>query len=380
MKNFREHYLLKILDQFDLSSLPLDVFLSKFFRAHKSLGSKDRSYICETLYMLIRWKGLLDHICSKPITWKKRLDALTQSDLETLKNDEAIPSHIRVSFPKSFFETIAKRFGQQKATEFCLTSNLPAPTTIRINPLKISRDILLEKWKEKYPIEPCLHSKYGINFKKRVNFFELEEFKEGLFEVQDEGSQLVAAHVHAKPGEHVLDFCAGSGGKTLAFAHQMHASGQIYLYDIRPHALLQAKKRLKRAGIQNVQLLDRAKLKKRGFLQRMDWILLDVPCSGTGTLRRNPDMKWRFDQGMVERLVQEQRDIFTQALDYLRPGGHLVYATCSVLPEENHQQVAYFLKEHGLKLTAPPFFTFPQKNGMDGFFAAVMTHVKNPST
>jgi len=375
MKNFREHYLLTILDEFDLSTLPLDVFLSKFFRSHKSIGSKDRSYICETLYMLIRWKGLLDYLCSKPITWKKRLDALNQHDLEKLMYDKTIPPHIRVSFPRVFFEKIAKSFGTDKAIEFCLTSNLSAPTTIRINPSKISRDSLLSKWEQKYPIEPCVHSEYGITFKKRVNFFELEEFKEGLFEVQDEGSQIVAAHVHAKPGEHVLDFCAGSGGKTLAFAHQMASTGQIYLYDIRPQALIQAKKRLKRAGIHNVQLLDKQKLKKKGLLQRMDWILLDVPCSGTGTLRRNPDMKWRFDHEMVERLVQEQREIFAQTIHYLRSGGHLVYATCSVLPEENHQQVSYFLKEHSLKLSAPPFFTFPQKNGMDGFFAAVMTRI-----
>jgi len=375
MKDFREMYLLKILEEFDLSSLPLDVFLSKFFRAHKSIGSKDRSFICETLYSLIRWKGLLDHLCDKPLTWKKRFDALQAHDLKKIIHDESIPAHIRVSFPKAFFESISKPFGQEKAIDFCLTSNLAAPTTVRINPIKTSRENLLAKWQPLYPVEPCIHSKHGISFKKRVNFFELSEFKEGLFEVQDEGSQLVAAHVHAKPGQHVLDFCAGSGGKTLAFAHRMHASGQIYLYDIRPHALLQAKKRLKRAGIQNVQLLDKEKLKKRGLLQRMDWILLDVPCSGTGTLRRNPDMKWRFDKEMVDRLVAEQRAIFAKALPYLRPGGHIVYATCSVLPEENHQQLSYFLKEHSLQLTAPPFFTFPQKDGMDGFFAAVMTRV-----
>lgn len=374
MKDFREFYLLKILDEFDLSPLPLDVFLSKFFRAHKSLGSKDRSFICETLYTLIRWKGLLDHICEKPLTWKKRLEALQLNNLEDFIHDETLPAHIRVSFPKAFFESISKPFGKDKAIDFCLTSNLQAPTTVRVNPLKTSRDALLAKWESLYPVEACMHSKHGILFKKRINFFELTEFKEGLFEVQDEGSQLVAAHVQAKPGQHVLDFCAGSGGKTLAFAHHMQESGQIYLYDIRASALAQAKKRLKRAGIQNVQLLDKEKLKKRGLLNRMDWVLLDVPCSGTGTLRRNPDMKWKFDSEMIGRLVQEQRAIFAKALPYLRSGGHIVYATCSVLPEENHQQVSYFLKEYSLKLTAPPFFTFPQKNGMDGFFAAVMTH------
>lgn len=373
MKNFRDHHLLTILNSFDLSTLPLDVFLSKFFRSHKAIGSKDRSYICETLYTLIRWKGLLDYLCDKPITWEKRLKALESHDLEQLTKDETIPSHIRVSFPKLFFDKILKPFGEEKTLDFCLTSNLSAPTTIRINPLKTSRDFLLAKWGEKYPITACQHSEHGIVFKKRINFFELTEFKEGLFEVQDEGSQIVATHIQAKPGEHVLDFCAGSGGKTLAFAHKMEEKGQIYLYDIRPHALIQAKQRLKRAGIQNVQLLDKEKLKKKGLLNRMNWILLDVPCSGTGTLRRNPDMKWRFDPDMIDRLVAEQREIFDQAMKYLAPQGQIVYATCSILPEENHQQIAYFLKKYSLKLTGIPFFTFPQRGGMDGFFAAVLT-------
>lgn len=373
MKNFRDHHLLTILDSFDQSTLPLDVFLSKFFRAHKAIGSKDRSYICETLYVMIRWKGLLDYLCEKPITWKKRLEALTNNNLEELSKDETIPPHIRVSFPKPFFEKIVKPFGEHKAIEFCLNSNIGAPTTIRVNPLKTNREFLLNKWGKKYPIIPCEHSELGIMFKKRINFFELEEFKEGFFEIQDEGSQIVARHVQAKPGEHVLDFCAGSGGKTLAFAHQMQEKGQIYLYDLRPHALIQAKKRLKRAGIQNVQLLDKEKLKKKGLLNRMNWILLDVPCSGTGTLRRNPDMKWRFDEDMIDRLVEEQRSIFDQAIKYLAPQGHIVYATCSVLPEENHQQISYFLKKYSLKMTCVPFFSFPQKDGMDGFFTAVLT-------
>jgi 16S rRNA (cytosine(967)-C(5))-methyltransferase len=373
MQNFRHYHLLTILNTFDTSTLPLDVFLSKFFRAHKSLGSKDRSYICETLYTLIRWKGLLDYLCEKPLTWEKRLQALETLNLEEIKKDSTIPLHIRVSFPKFFVDKLLKFFGEQKTMDFCLTSNLSAPTTIRINPLKTTRDFLLTQWKEKYPIFPCEHSEYGIVFKKRVNFFELQEFKEGLFELQDEGSQIVATHMQPKPGQHVLDFCAGSGGKTLAFAHLMEKKGQIYLYDIRNHALLQAKKRLKRAGIQNAQFLDKEKLKKKGLLQRMDWVLLDVPCSGSGTLRRNPDMKWRFDPEMVDRLVIQQREIFDQAIKYLAPQGKIVYATCSVLPEENQEQIGYFLKKYSLKLADLPFFTFPQQDGMDGFFAAVLT-------
>lgn len=373
MTRFRNFHLLKILEEFDASTLPLDVFLSKYFRAHKAVGSKDRKHLCETIYKLIRWKGLIDYFCKeKPITWTERIALSETIDFQKAIQDPDIPPHIRVSFPKQFFEKILQPFGEEKALDFCLTSNEAAPTTIRTNPLKISRSGLLEAWNKKYPIKACEHSKYGITFKQRINFFELQEFKNGFFEVQDEGSQIVANHVRVKPGQHVLDYCAGSGGKTLAFAHLMQEKGQIYLYDIRPHALNQAKKRLKRAGIQNAQILTRDKLKKKGLLKRMDWILLDVPCSGTGTLRRNPDMKWRFYPDMIDNLVKEQREIFDKAIKYLAPDGHIVYATCSILPEENQKQISYFIEKYNLKLASLPFFTFPKKDGMDGFFAAVL--------
>lgn len=372
MTNFRNFHLLKILQDFDKSTLPLDAFLNKYFRANKALGSKDRKTICESLYKMIRWKGLIDYFCKKrPITWEERIKVLSEVDLTQACLDPSIPPHVRVSFPKIFFDMLVAPFGEEKALDFCFTSNLIAPITVRANPLKTTRENLLASWEGKYPIAPCKESTLGIVFQERINFFELPEFKDGFFEVQDEGSQLVAAHVKPKPGDHVLDYCAGSGGKTLAFAHLMQEKGQIYLYDIRAHALAQARKRLNRAGIQNVQFLTKDALKQKGLLGRMDWILLDVPCSGSGTLRRNPDMKWRYYQGMIENLVEEQRAIFETALKYLAPGGHIVYATCSVFPEENQQQLTYFIKKHNLKLASLPFFTFPQKNGMDGFFAAV---------
>ena len=373
MIKFRVFHLLKVLTEFDTSRLPLDVFLSKYFRAHKSVGSKDRKEICENIYKLIRWKGLIDHFCEKPITWEKRLLVSKEISFETALEDPSIPDHVKVSFPKDFYEIVSKPFGKEKTQNYCLTSNTQAPVTVRANPLKTSREELIELWKDKFKIRPTKHSSHGITFDKKINFFELEEFKSGYFEVQDEGSQVVASYIQAKPGDHVLDFCAGSGGKTLAFAPQMCEKGLIYLYDIRPQALTQARKRLKRAGVQNVEFLDRKKLKRKGLLKKMDWILLDVPCSGTGTLRRNPDMKWRFDPLMIQRLVEEQRKIFASTLKYLAPGGKIVYITCSVLPEENQKQINFFINEYGLKLNRVPFFTFPQKNGMDGFYAAVLS-------
>lgn len=379
MKPFRVYHLLAILNAFEPSNLPLDVFLNKYFRLHSSIGSKDRQEICEKLYTLIRWQRLIDHHIQTSPTWESRLQILLENPLDKLRTKKNIPQHVQVSFPKFFYDLLVESLGGQKAHEFCLNSNESAPITIRANSLKISRDALYERWKDVFPVSKCSVSQDGISFGKRVNLFQLPEFKQGLFEMQDEGSQLVAKDLSAKPGDHVLDFCAGSGGKTLAFAPSMQEKGQIYLYDIRPHALVEAKKRLKRAGIQNAQILDREKLKKKGLLKRMDWILLDVPCSGSGTLRRNPDMKEKFQIEDLEKLLIEQRSIFETALKYLSPKGKIVYATCSVLPQENIQQIEYFMEKYNMQLEKDPFYSFPKKNQMDGFFSAVLSFKQNPS-
>lgn len=354
--------------------MPLDAFLRQYFRQHKAIGSKDRQEVCETLYGMVRWRALLDHLCDRPITWEKRLEIFLKMDPLDYQKDVSIPPHIRVSFPKFIFNTLKEAYGEKKALELCLNSNSPAPTTIRVNPLKITREELLQKWKGLYHISPCDSSPLGIIFHKKENFFALPEFKAGLFEVQDEGSQLVADKVDARPGDHVLDYCSGSGGKTLAFAHKLEGKGQIYLYDIRSYILSEAKKRLKRAGIQNGHPLTLNHLKKKGLQGRMDWVLLDVPCSGSGTLRRNPDMKWKINSEMLERLVSEQRKIFSEALKFLHPNGRIVYATCSVFPEENERQVSLFIKEYNLKLVSPPSLSFPENGKMDGFFSAVLSY------
>jgi 16S rRNA C967 or C1407 C5-methylase (RsmB/RsmF family) len=206
---------------------------------------------------------------------------------------------------------------------------------------------------------------------QRSSLFALPEFKAGLFEVQDEASQIVAAQVNAFPGTHVLDYCCGAGGKALAIAPSMQGKGQMYLHDIRTQIFAEAKKRLKRAGIQNAQFI-LPNDKKKKFIGKMDWVLADVPCSGSGTLRRNPDMKWRFQASDIEELVQKQREIFEKALSFVKHKGHIVYATCSILPEENEQQVDFFLKHFPVRLVKEPFQSFPRKGKMDGFYAATL--------
>ncbi|MCB1109480.1 MAG: RsmB/NOP family class I SAM-dependent RNA methyltransferase [Chlamydiia bacterium] len=373
MKPFRKTHLLKILNETDKSPFPLDAFLRDYFRTHKSIGSKDRQEICETLYGMVRWRALIDSQCSKPITWEDRLDAFLKFPV---KNLQELPPHVQVSFPKFFYNKLVKAYGEDQAKELCLSSNQAAPTMVRVNTLKGTRASLYQKWKEEYTVSLCRYSENGIIFHKKINFFALQEFKEGLFEIQDEGSQLVADHLNVSFQDHVLDYCAGSGGKTLAFAPKMKNKGQIYLYDIRSHALQEAKKRLKRAGIQNAQILTKEKLQKKGMHGRMDWILLDVPCSGTGTLRRNPDMKWKLSQEMLDRLTQEQQKIFQEALKFLHPNGKIAYATCSILPEENERQVELLMQKYALKLEQPFFQSFPKDGEMDGFFCAVLSRMQ----
>lgn len=349
---FRDHHLLNFLDSWGAGGGPLDLALAEYFRKHKSLGSKDRAEISERVYTQIRWKLLPEG--KDP-------------------HDASLPANLRVSAPEELWDAFVRTYGEEKAFELLYTSNFPAPTTIRVNPARTTRDELFAKWKELYDISVTQHSPYGITFHRKITFFSLDDFKGGLFDVQDEASQLAAAKVDLKPGDHVLDFCAGSGGKTLAFAHKSQGKGQLYLHDIRHGILLEARKRLSRAGIQNTQLLFPNEDKKMVKLKKkMDWVLVDAPCTGTGTLRRNPDMKYRYTDAMLKRLIGEQRTIFERALSYVKPGGKIVYVTCSVLKEENEDQLAHFLKTYNLEVVGEPFKSLPSKGGMDGLFAVTL--------
>lgn len=368
---FREHHLFALLESYSLQELPLDLFISHYFRGHPSLGSKDRAFIADTVYTLVRWQGLLNYLAPSS-SWQDLYATFLKTDFDAVQKRQDIPLEIRVSFPQALFDLIVKSYGIEKACDLCLISNQQAPTVVRANILKISRDELLKRWQKLYDVSPTALSTDGIIFHKKLNFFQLPEFKEGLFEVQDEGSQLLAQLIQVQPGEQVLDYCAGSGGKTLAFAPMMQGKGQIYVHDIRTFALQEARKRLKRAGIQNYQILlpDSPRLNK--LKKKMNWVLVDAPCSGTGTLRRNPDMKWKFQPEMLERLVGQQRTIFEKALSFLHPQGRIVYATCSLLKEENQKQVEHFLTTYPLVVEGNFFQTLPTIRGMDGFFGVVL--------
>lgn len=367
---FPQFHLLNLLHSYDESRLPLDVLMNQYFRSHRALGSKDKKYVAQTAYALVRWRGWLDGMCGRESSWETRLSCYTSTPPLSTPAPQ-LPPHQQVSCPKILWEWLVESYGEEQAKELCLINNQQAPVTLRVNGNKGTPQELMDQWDPEYPLHPCPQSPVGLTLEKRRNFFELDLFKEGWFEVQDEGSQLVAAEVTAQPGDQVLDYCAGSGGKSLAIAPGMKGKGQLFLHDVRQRALAEAKKRLKRAGVQNSQLLpsDSPQLKK--LKKRMDWVLADVPCSGTGTLRRNPDMKWRYNAATLKELVGLQRNIFEKALSFMKARGKIVYATCSLLPQENEQQVEHFLQTYPIQLVHPPFKSLPTEGGMDGFFAAV---------
>lgn len=368
---FREYHILSLLEEYNLQEIPIDKLIHHYFRSHKALGSKDRAYIAETVYGMIRWMGLIDYLNDGQSSWEDRYQCYQSLDPLSYLDDLTIPEHIRVSFPGLLYEKIGDAYGKDQAQQICLACNQPAPTTVRANRLKISRDDLLKSWQE-HDVIPCSEAPCGITFQCKILFTAFPEFKKGFFEMQDEASQIVAEMVQAEPGQSVMDYCAGAGGKTLAFAPFMKNKGQIYLHDIRRSVLSEAKKRLRRAGVQNVQFIDYDSSHLKKLKKKMDWVLVDAPCSGTGTLRRNPDMKWRFSDTMLTRLIGQQREIFEKALSFLKPGGKIVYVTCSILKEENEQQLEHFMKTYDLDIFENPFSSIPRDKAMDGFFAVTL--------
>ncbi len=368
-EKFRETHLFAFLHQFDQGTKPLDVAFSNYLKAHKSIGAHDRRFLGDTAYALMRWRSLLDHLLGQESIWEKRYEQWRRTDLSALP--QSVPPRIQCGASPWFFHELSNSYGETRAVELCRILNEPAPLTIRVNLLKTSRDTLLSRWKDLYDAEPCSHSKAGIRFRHRIALTTFPEFKEGLFEIQDEGSQLVADLVRPEKGEQLLDYCSGSGGKSLAIAPSMAGRGQIYLHDIRPLILHEARRRCRRAGVQNAQFLPPGHPRLDSLKNKMDWVLADVPCSGSGTYRRNPDMKWKGSEEMMERLVREQREIFGLALSYVRPGGKIVYATCSLFKRENEQQIEFFLKTFPIELMSAPLSIYPESGGPDGFFCAL---------
>ncbi len=299
-----------------------------------------------------------------------------------------IPEDVRLECPDWALAPLRRRFGADFAAEMA-ASLTPPPLDLRINPLKATREAMICRLRDiGFEARATRFSQRGIRLPGKVSLARLPGLGTGEIEIQDEGSQLVARLVDAKPGEKVVDFCAGAGGKTLAIAADMGNRGHLVACDVNEARLRRCAERLRRAGLHNVETrilsseTDRwVKRHKGGF----DRVLVDAPCSGTGTWRRNPDARWRAPELGLEGILALQARILASAARLVRPGGRLVYATCSMLREENEDQVAAFLAAHAairlvpLPEAAPELASLggtlaltPAGHGTDGFFAAVL--------
>ncbi|HEX2603741.1 MAG TPA: RsmB/NOP family class I SAM-dependent RNA methyltransferase [Oxalicibacterium sp.] len=395
---------------------PADVTLSRYFREHPKLGSRERGVIAEAIYGLLRNKSVYTHFSesgSGPAMRRMALlglaDAVDVDAISGLSEQETqwllrvmqidrttLPAALRANLPAWLFEKLVARDGEAQTLEFAQAMNQPAPLDLRVNALKSTRPEVVAALAEA-PIacEPTPYAPLGIRVMKKPALQNMPLFKDGAIEVQDEGSQLLSQIVGAKRGEMVVDFCAGAGGKTLSLGAAMRNTGRLYAFDVSDKRLAKLKPRLARSGLSNVHPVviaheNDAKVKR--LAGKIDRVLVDAPCSGLGTLRRNPDIKWRQSPQALEELNQKQKSILAGAARLVKVGGRLVYATCSILDEENEAIVEQFLAEHEEFMLVPmkevlaeqkielPMEDYlklsPLQHQTDGFFAAVLARRK----
>lgn len=373
MLSFRVFHLLKLLKEYELRFYPLDVALNNYFKNHKSLGSKDRKFIKENTFLLIRNRGLIDHLLNEKnlkISWQNRYLELVNPDFILNKTNTFYPEFLRLGFSQDLYEILYKEYGLEGIHNFYQIHECEGPLTIRINPLKTSREFLMNRWQGVYKCAVCKTTPLGITFTKKYPLNHLPEFKQGFFEIQDESSQRTISRIMFSKQDKVLDYCAGSGGKSLGLAHLVN---KLYLFDVRKKVLEEAKRRFQRAGIRNYDIFFSQKDMKK-FQKFMDVVLVDVPCSGTGTFRRHPEKIWNFSKEELHKLLFLQRKIVKNALTFLKPGGRLFYITCSVLSEENEEQIAFFKKQYQLKVEGEILKIWPEKDKGDGFFSVCLVH------
>ena len=390
---------------------PADVTLSQFFRSRPKLGGRDRAFIAEAAYGAVRHLRSLEHLCEGRngrrllLAWLARHGGhnlrefeplTTPAELAWLKEIKAAsldgqPDPIRLDLPDWLYERLSARFGDE-LTALMAALNRPATLDLRVNALRMSREAVQQQLaSDGILAAPTPYSPLGLRLRGKPALNRHPLFLEGVIEVQDEGSQLLALLTGARRGEMVCDFCAGAGGKTLALGALMHNSGRLYAFDVAEKRLANLKPRLARSGLSNVHpqlLANERDTKVKRLAGKLDRVLVDAPCSGIGTLRRNPDLKWRQTPASVAELNAKQLAILTSAASLLKPGGRLVYATCSLLNEENEALIEAFLAAHpdfrltpvqevlagaGIPLDCTDYLRLdPLHHGTDGFFAALL--------
>ena len=399
---------------------PADAVVSRFFRDNRGLGPRERATLAETVYTVLRKKLLFDHLAPSGSGPKERRlailgfhgprdflkSALTEQEKNWLDQCDAInPADLMERHRHNLPEWLVQPLKDQLGDEFWpLADSMAqnAPLDLRVNVLKEKRaDVQKELARAAIKSVATPYSPWGLRIEGKPALTKLDAFTRGAIEVQDEGSQLLALLLDAKRGEMVVDFCAGAGGKTLAIGATMRSTGRLYAFDVSAHRLDALKPRLARSGLSNVHPVaiahERDERVKR-LAGKIDRVLVDAPCSGLGTLRRNPDLKWRQSPQALEELVAKQTAILESAARLLKPGGRLVYATCSILPQENEAIAEAFTAAHpdfvpldagevlsqlkveqaaslcsGGETGTAYLRMWPHRHQTDGFFAAVWT-------
>jgi len=445
---------LDILNRVDKTALHPDRLLTDSFKRYRYLTSIDRAFLTELTYGVIRWKGRLDWVIrhfskipinkielealnilrlglyqvfflsrtpasaavnesvelAKGIRGKKGagfVNAVLRSTLRQkdeirypdIKEDPALQISIVQSHPLWLVQRWVREMGVEETIKICTFNNQISSLTLRTNTLKINREDLIEKLNEKElkPF-PTNFSEEGIGLQDPPPTSELPFIKEGLYIIQDEASQLIIAILDPKPGERILDACAAPGGKTTHIAQRMGNQGEIFALDLNQEKLALIEEISQRLGIKIIKTIRGNAAQSLPISQglRFDRILADVPCSGFGTLRKNPDLKWRRGEEDIKRLSELQFSILRNLSGYVKEKGVLVYSTCTVFHEENEDMVEKFLKGHPEfqldkmdKILSPQYYsftqngyfkTFPPKDKMDGFFVARMIKSKDQST
>ncbi|HTN67425.1 MAG TPA: RsmB/NOP family class I SAM-dependent RNA methyltransferase [Burkholderiaceae bacterium] len=391
---------------------PADGTLSRYFRDNPRLGARERGVIAEGVYGLLRNKSVYTNFSESghgPAMRRLALlglaDAVGIDALGGLSEEETawlrrvgeidraqLPPALRANLPSWLFELLVARHGEAETLRMAEALNTPASLDLRVNALKGTRDEVIAALAEA-PIlgQPTPYAPLGIRIVKKPSIQNLPLFQNGVVEVQDEGSQLLAQVLGARRGEMVVDFCAGAGGKTLALGATMRNTGRLYAFDVSAKRLAKMKPRVARSGLSNVhpvQIAHENDAKIKRLAGKVDRVLVDAPCTGLGTLRRNPDVKWRQTPAAVAEMNLKQSAILASAARLLKVGGRLVYGTCSLLEEENDAIVAQFLASHENFALVPMkdvlaeqkiplemgdyLKLLPHLHQTDGFFAAVL--------
>jgi 16S rRNA (cytosine967-C5)-methyltransferase len=368
-----------------------DKVIEKVLKQNPKWGGRDRRFIAETTYDIVRWFLLLRYIirAKEDDYWKllaawcilhnidfpewNEFKGINRSDVSRRYDEAKSQRKIRESVPDWMDELGEAELGMRWEQELS-SLNDEAPVVLRANTLKTSRKDLAIRLQEEN-VETVFPEEFpeALILEERQNIFNVPSFKEGLFEVQDAASQAIAPFLEVEPGMRVIDACAGAGGKTLHLAARMKNKGKIIAMDVEQWKLDELMKRARRAGVSNLEprLIDSSKVVKR-LESSADRLLLDVPCSGLGVLKRNPDAKWKLSEGFVNEVKELQQHILNDYCTMLKPGGFMVYSTCSILPSENEKQVQSFLKGRNGTFTLLKEEHLWPSDGFDGFYMALL--------